>query len=272
MASPLRQVHLLRYLTRAGGPSWSRLAEDHARLARELAEAVEAHRAKSAFVAGLSHQLRTPLSTILLSSELLADDLADQGLDHLGQDVVRIQGAGKYLLSLLDDIIDLTRMEAGRMIFKREETFLPALAQKLAAALTAQAQQHGNTLEYHCDPALGTLATDETKLEQILFHLLDNALKFTHKGAVTLELRPCPEGGGVAFTVRDTGPGINPEQLERIRKDFAQTPDSRPAAFGTAGLGLTLCRRLAEGLGGQIQVESAPGAGSAFTLRLPAGP
>jgi signal transduction histidine kinase len=272
MASPPRQVHCLRYLTRAGGPAWARLAEDNARLARERAEAVEAHRAKSAFVAGLSHQLRTPLSTILLSSELLADDLAEKGLDHLGQDVVRIQSAGHYLLSLLDDLIDLTRMEAGRMIFKREEAFLPALAEKLAASFRIQAQQHGNTLETCCDPALGTLATDEAKLEQILFHLLDNALKFTRKGAVTLELRPCPEGGGVAFTVRDTGPGIGPEQLERIREDFAQTPESRPAAFGTAGLGLTLCRRLAEGLGGRLQVESTPEAGSAFTLRLPAEP
>jgi signal transduction histidine kinase len=261
---------LLRFLARTGGASWTRLAEENTRLARDLAEAVEAHRAKSAFVAGLSHQLRTPMSTILLSSELLADDLAEQGLPDLGQDVARIQGAGNYLLSLLDDLIDLTRMEAGRMVFRREEAFLPALADKLAASFEALAVKHGNQLETRCAPALGTLRTDEGKLEQILFHLLDNALKFTRKGGVTLDLAPVP--GGVAFTVRDTGPGIGGEQLERIRQDFAQTPDSRPAAFGSAGLGLTLCRRLAEGLGGHLEVESMPGTGTAFTLRLPTEP
>ena len=267
MATPLRQVHLLRTLTRAGGASWTRLAEENARLARELAEAVEAHRAKSAFVAGLSHQLRTPMSTILLSCEMLADDLTEQGLTSLGQDVVRIQGAGTYLLSLLDDLIDLTRMEAGRMVFRRELAFLPALAEKLAASFQIQALKHGNHLEIRCASNLGTLTTDEGKLEQILFHLLDNALKFTRKGEVTLELASLP--GGVAFVVRDTGPGISEEQLQRIREDFAQTADSRPAAFGAAGLGLTLCRRLAEGLGGSLQVESVPGTGTTFTLRLP---
>ena len=258
---------LTRFLTRARGTSgrWAQLVDSNRQLLRTRDELLEAHRAKSAFLASLSHQLRTPLNTILLCSELLADDLAERGLDALSGDLENIQGAGRHLL---DDIIDLTRLEAGRMVFQQEDTDLPALVRKLTRSFQPLALKHGNTLKV-LDTALRTLSTDPGKLEQILFHLLDNALKFTRNGQVTLHLRPVEGGRWILFSVSDTGAGMSAEQVERIRLDFAQTPLSHPQSFGTAGLGLTLCRRLAEGLGGSLQVESQEGLGATFSLRIP---
>ena len=266
-----RQVLLVRYLTRAHGSSrqWLRLVETNARLAKACEEAVEAHRGKATFLAGLSHQLRTPLNTILLCSELLSEDLASQGLEGMTGDLGSIQASGKLLLSLLDSVIDLTRMDAGRMVFQEEPTDLKLLAERVVASFQEAALEKGTTLEIHRDPQASWLRTDPGKLEQILAHLLKNALISTQAGTVTLSLEAAADGQSLLFTVRDTGMGMSPEQVERIRSDFAQTPESHPAAFGRAGLGLTLCRRLAEGLGGSLQVESAEGAGSAFTLRVP---
>ena len=184
-------------------------------------------------------------------------------------DLDNIENAGKLLLSHLDNIIDLTRMDAGRMVFKQESTNLPGLVERLRASFRELARQNGNSLTVRRDAALRSLDTDSEKLEQILGHLLRNALNYTQAGAVTLCLRGAEDGQGLLFTVQDTGMGMSAEQVERIRVDFAQTPDSHPVAFGSAGLGLTLCRKLAEGLGGSLEVESELGAGSTFSLRIP---
>ena len=265
------QAALLRFLTRAQGTSrqWLRLQDANARLTKSRDEAQEAHRAMCAFLAGLSHQLRTPLNTILLCSELLSEDLASQGLKAMTGDLDNIENAGKLLLSHLDNIIDLTRMDAGRMVFKQESTNLPGLVERLRASFRELARQNGNSLTVRRDAALRSLDTDSEKLEQILGHLLRNALNYTQAGAVTLCLRGAEDGQGLLFTVQDTGMGMSAEQVQRIRVDFAQTPASHPVAFGSAGLGLTLCRKLAEGLGGSLEVESELGAGSTFSLRIP---
>lgn len=270
MPIPPKQATLTRFLTRAEGASrrWTQWVDLKGQLLQSREALLEAHRGKSAFLASMSHQLRTPLNTILLCSELLADELAGQGLERMTGDLDSIQGAGRHLLALLDDIIDLSRMEAGRMIFLREATDLPALVERLAAAFRPMASKQGTTLTTLLPPDLPPLDTDPGKLEQILHHLLDNALKHTRSGAVSLELSA--SGPAIRFTVRDTGRGIQPEQLERIRLDFAQTRDTHRQAFGTSGLGLTLCRRLTEGLDGRIQAESILGTGSTFTLDLPA--
>ena len=255
----------LRSLSAAARRRLELLAANGA-LLRDRQEALEAHRAKSAFVAGLSHRLRTPLNAILLYSELLADDLKDGGLAPMAEDAGRIHEAGLQLLAMLDDVLDLTRLEAGRMVFRREPTDPAALAAKLLAGFEAQARHNGTTLAVTGADALGTLTTDPDKLGQVLYHLLNNGLKFTRGGSVTLACRT--EGADTLFTVADTGIGMSPEQVARIRADFALTPGSRPRSYGNAGLGLTLCRVLAHGLGGSLELDSPPEGGSRFTLRL----
>ena len=265
------QAALLRFLTRAQGSSsqWVQLVAANAELTAARDEAQAAHRAMCSFLAGLSHQLRTPLNTILLCSELLSEDLASQGLRALTADLGTIQNAGNLLLSHLDNIIDLTRLDAGRMVFRQEAANLPALAAKLLASFQPLALKHGNRLTIQVDPGLPRLDTDPDRLEQILGHLLRNALNYTQAGSVNLRLSALEPGQGLLFTVHDTGMGMSAEQVERIRLDFAQTPACHPEAFGSAGLGLTLCRRLAEALGGSLQVQSHPGSGSTFSLRIP---
>ena len=260
------QAALRRHLARSPRSRMRvQLLEANATLGRALAGAVEAHRAKSAFLAGLSHQLRTPLSTILLGSELLGEDLKAQGLARLTPDLDRIQDAGRLLLAMLDDVIDLTRVEAGRMTYRREETDLRALAHKVAAACAPLAKRHETTLTVQVADPLRMLNTDPAKLGQILFHLLNNALKFTRNGQVTLDLSP--DGADTVFQVIDTGIGMDPELVDGMTLDFDQDPKAHPA-YGNAGLGLTLCRVLAQGLGGTLRVASSPQAGTTFTLRL----
>jgi signal transduction histidine kinase len=263
---PVKAV-LTRYLRAGASRSRVSLLEANAALVRDRDEAVEAHRTKSAFVASLSHQLRTPLSSILMGSELLAEDLKDQGLDALAGDVARIHDAGRLLMAMLDDVIDLTRLEAGRMVFSRVETDLAALTAKLVAVCRPLALGQGNTLEVTGDAVQATLCTDPDKLGQILFHFVNNALKFTRAGTVTLDVRS--EGSDTRFTVSDTGIGMSADHVARLQLDFTQTPDARPRSYGNAGLGLTLCRVLAQGLGGSLQVASPAEGGTAFTLRLP---
>lgn len=268
MPTPSTQPALARHCRRsASARRQVRLLEAIADLTRARDAAEAAHRAKSAFVAGLSHRLRTPLNTILLCGELLHEDLEAQGLEALARDADQIRDAGHLLLSMLDDVLDLTRLEAGRMVFRQVDVDLAALAGELEAACQPMARSNGNTLAVRAEAmAMASLATDPDKLGQVLLHLLRNAMKFTRGGAVTLDLRA--EDQVVVFTVSDTGIGMSQEQVERIRQDFALTRASQPPSYGNAGLGLTLCRVLAQGLGGHLQVESPAGGGSIFTLRL----
>ncbi len=237
------------------------------------AEAETANRAKSSFLASMSHELRTPLNAILLYSELLMDEVQEHGLGELASDLERIQSAGRHLLGLIDDILDLSKIEAGRMSVYFEDTDLPSLLEEIASTADSLATRNHNRFSLEADPALHTLHTDQKKLRQVLYNLLSNAAKFTREGMITLRVFRDPgDGNRACFVVADTGIGMNPEQMGRIFLEFAQAEETTSRNYGGTGLGLTLCRKFAELLGGEIQVESEPGQGSAFRLAIPGLP
>jgi len=234
------------------------------------AEAETANRAKSSFLASMSHELRTPLNAILLYSELLIDEVQERGFSELGRDLDRIRSAGKHLLGLIDDILDLSKIEAGRMSVFLEDCDVPALLAEVAATTGSLTARNQNRFVLEVDPTVRTLATDQKKLRQMLYNLLSNASKFTQEGDITLRVARDPEDGGqVCFVVSDTGIGMTPEQLGRIFLEFTQAETSTSRNYGGTGLGLTLCQKFAQLLGGGIHVESQTGQGSTFTLRLP---
>ncbi len=241
-------------------------------LAKGRAE--EASQAKSRFLANMSHELRTPLNAILLYGELLSEELRELGEAQLEEDIQKIRGAGKHLLSLIDNILDLSKIEAGKMKPFLEDCDLELLLEEVRSTLQPLAERNQNRLELEVEPGLPPLHTDQKMLRQILFNLLNNAAKFTREGLLRLEVAKDP-AGGLLFRVRDTGIGMTPEQLARVLGDtFTQADANTSHRFGGTGLGLALCRRFAALLGGELLAESSPGQGSTFTFRLPlqAGP
>ena len=241
----------------------------NAQLQVEKDRAEEASHTKSAFLANMSHELRTPLNAILLYSEILIDEVTERGHAVLTDDLNKIQIAGKHLLSLIDDILDLSKIEAGRMTIYVEEVDVPALITGVQSMVAPLIARNRNRLEIHSDPAITTLRTDHKRLKQTLFNLLDNASKFTKDGTVSLTLRFDQNPRFVEFIVRDTGIGMSEAQVDRIFQEFTQADESTTRKFGGTGLGLTLSRKFSEMLGGTIKVESEEGVGSTFTLRVP---
>jgi signal transduction histidine kinase len=242
-------------------------ANQELRVAWEKAE--ESNRMKSHFLANMSHELRTPLNAIILYSELIMEEA--KALEQAGtvEDLRKIQGAGRHLLSLIDDILDLSKIEAGHITLEPEEIDIPAMVHEVVQSTKPMAGQNGNTLCVELDPGATTLRTDLTRLRQILINLLGNAAKFTAGGTITVSAKPSPEGAGVLFAVRDTGIGMTREQQARIFQRFTQADDSTTRRFGGTGLGLALSQRLSELMGGTLWVESAEGKGATFFLRLP---
>ncbi len=240
------------------------------RVAWEKAE--ESNRMKSHFLANMSHELRTPLNAIILYSELIMEET--KALEQAGtvEDLRKIQGAGRHLLSLIDDILDLSKIEAGRITLEPEAIDIAAMVHEVVQSMTPMAQQNGNTLSVELDPEAPVVRTDLLRLRQILINLLGNAAKFTAKGSILLGVKPSPEGAGVLFFVRDTGIGLTREQQTRIFQRFTQADDSTTRRFGGTGLGLALSQRIGELLGGTLWVESEEGRGSTFFLRLPLEP
>ncbi|HWQ09021.1 MAG TPA: ATP-binding protein, partial [Holophaga sp.] len=237
-------------------------------LAKERAEI--ANRAKTSFLANMSHELRTPLNAILLYSELLADEMRERSLGDLVGELERIQSAGKHLLGLIDNVLDLSKIEAGRMSVYLEDCDVPAMVAEVAATLEPLVAQRQNRLALEVDPEVGFIHSDLRKLRQILYNLLNNAAKFTQGGLITLKVGPCLEAADrVAFSVTDTGIGMSPEQTRRVFQEFTQADESTTRRYGGTGLGLTLCWEFARLLGGDIQVTSRPGEGSTFQVRLP---
>jgi len=234
------------------------------------AQAETANRAKSAFLANMSHELRTPLNAILLFSELPLEEVKERGMVDLMEDLDRIQGAGRHLLSLIDDVLDLSKIEAGRMSVFQEECDVEALLAEVSATVRPLVAKNHNRFELDLDPSLKFICTDHRKLRQTLFNLLSNAAKFTQDGRILLRAKP--EAGWVLFQVMDTGIGMSPGQLGRIFQAFAQAEDSTSRLYGGTGLGLTLCRKFVDLLEGELFVESALGEGSTFTVRLPLRP
>ncbi|MCK9908462.1 response regulator [Microbacteriaceae bacterium K1510] len=238
--------------------------------ARRAAE--QASRTKSDFLANMSHELRTPLNAIIGYSEILLEDAEDRGDEASAGDLQKIKGAGKHLLGIINDILDLSKIEAGRMDVYLEQVFLPKLIDEVCTLVEPLMSKNGNALVIDCPADIGSLRTDLTKLKQSLVNLLSNAAKFTKQGEVRLTLaRFAGEDSvpRVRFTVSDTGIGMTEEQLGRLFQAFSQADTSTTRHFGGTGLGLTITRHFCTMLGGAVEVASKPGEGSRFTITLP---
>src|SRR4029453_2656402 len=224
------------------------------------------------FLANMSHELRTPLNAIIGYSEMLQEDAADLGAEQFTDDLQKINAAGKHLLELINAVLDLSKIEAGKMELYLEGFEVPALVRDIAAVIQPLAAKNGNRLETRCPAEIGTMRADLTKVRQALFNLLSNACKFTEQGTVTLAAsRETGEGGDwIVFTGSDTGIGMTAEQLARLFEAFSQADAATNRKYGGTGLGLALSRRLCRMMGGDVTVESETGRGSTFTVRLPA--
>jgi signal transduction histidine kinase len=248
------------------------LGEMVARLQMTQQHAEAATRAKSEFVANMSHELRTPLNAIMLYSELLQEDaVAGKRVSDVA-DLGKIQMAGKHLLGLINSILDLSKVEAGRMDLHLETFAVGPVLVELGNTMKPLIRANGNALAIVCDDDAGTMHADVTKIRQILFNLLSNAGKFTSNGTVTLRASRRTAGGRelVEFSVTDTGIGMNEEQQLRLFRPFAQGDSSISRRYGGTGLGLALVSRFCELMGGSVAATSSPGQGSCFVVRLPA--
>ncbi|HET8901863.1 MAG TPA: ATP-binding protein [Holophagaceae bacterium] len=239
-------------------------------VAKQKAE--EVSRAKSAFLANMSHELRTPLNAIILYTDLMKEQAVEAGRGQDAADLDRVSGSADHLLRLINDVLDLSKVEAGKMSAASEPVQVGAVVEEIVHALRPMAAKRGDTLEADYPPDLPPFLGDATKLRQILYNLLSNACKFTENGQVLLEIQPFQREAApwLRFTVKDTGIGMSGEHLGRIFHDFTQAEESTSRRYGGTGLGLSLSRRLGQLLGGNIAVESTPGKGSIFTLELPA--
>jgi signal transduction histidine kinase len=243
------------------------------RKAQEARAAAEATtQAKSTFLANMSHEIRTPLNAIIGYSEMLAEDFEDEGLEDFVPDLQKIRAAGKHLLALINDVLDLSKIEAGKMELYLETFAVSRLIEDVVSTAQPLVEKNANTLEVHHADDLRTMHADLTKVRQSLFNLLSNAAKFTEGGAITLDVAREAVGGAdwVAFSVSDTGIGIAPEQIGKLFQAFSQVEASTARKYGGTGLGLVITRHLCQMMGGDVTVESELGVGSTFTIRLPA--
>jgi signal transduction histidine kinase/DNA-binding response OmpR family regulator len=248
--------------------SQSALAMQNAQLFHQL-EIASQH--KSAFLANMSHELRTPLNAIIGYSEMLQEDAADLNANELVPDLQKVNAAGKHLLELINSILDMSKIEAGKMELHFEDFDVAGVVSDIMAVIQPLADKNGNHLEASCDSSIGSMHADLTKVRQVLFNLLSNACKFTEHGRVALSVRrdDAADGAWLTFTVTDTGIGLSPEQLGRLFQEFSQADSATTRKYGGTGLGLALSRRLCRLMNGEITVASAPGHGSTFTVRLP---
>ncbi|MCH7738507.1 MAG: GAF domain-containing protein, partial [Chloroflexi bacterium] len=235
-------------------------------------DAEDANRTKSQFLANMSHELRTPLNAIIGYSEMLQEEAEDLGNEEFEEDLERINGAGKHLLGLINDVLDISKIEAGAMDIYLETFPVEPMIQDVATTMQTLVEKNSNILEIDCPDSVGSIHADTTKIRQCLFNLLSNACKFTEQGTVSLKVsRENADGRDwINFAVGDTGIGMTEEQMGRLFEAFAQAERSTTRHFGGTGLGLAITRHFCEMMGGTVLVDSEAGKGSTFTMKLPA--
>ena len=242
---------------------------------RELAirrdEALEASKTKSLFLANMSHELRTPLNAIIGYSEMLEEEAEDYGYEDIVPDLLKIQKAGTHLLALINDILDISKIEAGKLDIYTEDFDFETLLDEMTTTIYPIIQDKGNKLVVKADKTIGTIHSDVTKMRQIVFNLLSNAAKFTENGTITVDVQTETIVGKewLEISVIDTGIGMTPEQIANVFDEFTQADSSTTRKYGGTGLGLPISRHFAQMMGGDINITSTPGEGSKFQVRLP---
>ncbi len=246
-----------------------RRSEEEVAKAKDAAET--ANKTKSLFLANMSHELRTPLNAILGYSEMLLEEATEQELQDFVPDLQKIHTAGKHLLALINDILDLSKIEAGKMELFLESFDVAEMIDEVASTIKPMMGKNANVLHIERAPELGMIYADQMKVRQALFNLLSNAAKFTHEGIITFDAgRQHMDGSEwMVFRVTDTGIGMSSEQILKLFQDFTQADASTTRKFGGTGLGLALTRRFCQMMGGDVTLHSVPGEGSVFTIKLP---
>jgi len=263
-------IDLLRLITNWISVTLERKISQQIAIAKETAEA--ASKTKSSFLANMSHELRTPLNAILGYNELLREEVIDDGNTKYLDDISKVDIAGRHLLSLINDVLDLSKIEAGKMEVYLEQFALKPLVEEIYGTVLPLMEKNQNILQLDYDDNINIINADLTKVRQILFNLLSNAGKFTEDGYIKLIVTPELKESGkwIKFTIKDTGIGMNREQLNKLFISFSQADSSTQRKYGGTGLGLSITFRLCQLMGGSINVESVPGVGSTFTVLLPA--
>ena len=251
------------------------LAIQNARLFHEIEEKghqlAEASQHKSQFLANMSHELRTPLNAIIGLTDMMVGNAARFGTEKALEPLRRVLSAGRHLLALINDILDLSKIEAGRMELHLQTFSLVPLIEDVAKTIEPMATKNGNRLVIDCPASLGTIHADQTRFRQSLLNLASNANKFTEKGTVTIAAHQGQENGRdwITLAVTDTGIGMTPAQMGKLFQEFSQASSATASKYGGTGLGLVISRRFCQMMGGDITVKSEPGRGSTFTIRLP---
>jgi PAS domain S-box-containing protein len=246
-----------------------RLMNEQLALARD--RALAANRTKSSFVANMSHELRTPLNAIIGYSEMLQEDAALLGLEEIEDDLKKIHQSGRHLLNLINDILDMSKIEAGKLELHYDDFNVPMLVWDTSTTIQPLLTQNNNRLNIDCDRQLGDIRADMTRLRQILLNILSNACKFTKSGEINIKVyrQSFAQHEYFCFAISDTGIGISPENMQKLFQPFNQADSSTTRQYGGTGLGLAISRRLCQMMGGDIMLESELSKGSTFTVRLP---